>query len=415
MSEYNRSSDDGTPDFHLGRADLHFRENDFTRCIEDCRSYLELVDDSSSVTEMLVTALVLRARELEGSGHPELALCNLNEAVSLSPTAPRHSARGDLHRRLRKHEEAEADYEKAIELDPEDWAALNGRYEMFRDPGGLEFALEYFRDLAVFRGSALHHYGLGRAYFAMGNFEGAVTCLTVAIETDQVWPVEWPAGHSPHLLRGVAHLMLGDCVAAARDSASEIMGCAVDREALSERLGEGREDDQYRWAIEDFERVAGMRHMLPDVYGIVGDTQIAGGKTASVIRAFENILAVYPERGQAGVLRAAARRCLEKLVRGDAAADDVPWWSRYRLPGAGVHIAGTVLMAGAIAAYVPLMSVEVVPTTLELLEEPGVSASAPLVWGGLTLAAAAMALGLDQAVSFCRSMSGRARPVGANS
>ena len=101
---------------------------------------------------------------------------------------------------------------------------------MFRDRGGLELARDYFRDMALYKGSALHHYSFARVHFALGDFEGAVNCLTVAIVTDQVWPVEWPSGHNPHLLRGIAHLMLGDCEAAASDRVSEIeSGDADDR------------------------------------------------------------------------------------------------------------------------------------------------------------------------------------------
>ena len=324
MSEKDGRHDPGTPGFYLARANLRFGENDFSGCIEDCRSYLELVDDDDSVTEMLAAALILRAKGLEDSGQHELALDDCNEAISLAPTAARHSARGDLHRRLRNDEAAEADYEAAIELDAEDWAALNGKYEMFRDPGGLEFALPYFRNLAILEGSALHHYCLGRVHFALGRFESAVACLTVAIETDQVRPVEWAEGHSPHLLRGVAHLILGDCEAAARDSASEIAGDAVGREAVAERIGEGRETINYARAIEDFGRVAGMRSSLVDVYGIIGDTQITGETTESALRIFVRMLTMCPERGQAGELRAEARRRLEALARGDYAAGGGP-------------------------------------------------------------------------------------------
>ena len=410
MSKDKHGSDTGAPEFYLARADLRFRESDFAGCIEDYRSYMELVDDdSSSVAELLATALILRARELEGSGQHEPAMENFNEAIALAPTAPRYSLRGDFHRRLRNDKAADADYDAAIELDSGDWAALNGKFEMFRDPGGLEFALAYFRNLSIFEGSALHHYCLGRTYFAMGDFEGAVTCLSVAIVTDQTWPVEWPAGHSLHLLRGVAHLMLGDCEAAARGSASEITGDAVDREVISERVGEEREFEHYAWATEDLDRVARMRSKVVDVYGVIGDTQITGGNTASVLRAFEQMLAMYPERGQAGELRAEARRRLEGLARGDYAADGESRWSEFRMPVPGAHIAGTVLVAGAIAAYVSLMSVELVPATMELLGELGMSASTPVAWTGLTVAAAALTFGLDRGVSLCRSAFGRAR------
>ena len=277
---------------------------------------------------------------------------------------------------------------------------------MFRDPGGLELARDYFRDMALFKGSALHHYSFARVHFALGDFEGAINCLTVAIVTDQVWPVEWPVGHDPHLLRGIAHLMLGDCEAAASDRVSEIEGGADDRAALLDRFGAGREAAHYQWALEDFKRVAGMRSGLLDVYQIFGDTQIGGGDAVSILRAYENMFAMYPEEGRTGEMRARARRRLERIVRRSDPSGSRMWWPFHRMPAAGVRIAGTALVAGAIAAYVALMYVELVPATLELLGELSKSAPMPVVWGGLTVSAAVVALGFDRAITVGGSIYG---------
>lgn len=71
-------------------------------------------------------------------------------------------------------------------------------------------------------------------------------------------------------------------------------------------------------------------------------------------------------------------------------------------------MADTVLVVGAIAIYVSVMSVELVPATLKLLGELGHSVSTPVAWAGLTVAAAALTYGLDRSVAFCRSAFGRA-------
>ena len=306
----------GTPEFYLARANLHLRENAFAECINDCRSYMEQMEDDPSVKDLLAAAHFLRAKELDASGHHDLALDNFNEAIALAPTAPYYAARAGLHKRLGNHKEGDDDIERAIEADPEDWAGLDAKFESYR-AGGLEIARDFYRDLALYKGSALHHYCLGRVCFDLGDFEGAVNCLTVAIVTDQVWPVEWPVGHNPYLLRGIAHLALGDCEAAARDRVSDIRSGVAGRSDLIERCGAEREMEDYKWALEDFERVARMKPRFLDVYRMIDGAATTGGGNRGALRMFETLLSMHPEEGQAGELRAEAQRRLERIARRD--------------------------------------------------------------------------------------------------
>ena len=395
----------GTPGFYLARADLHLREKKFAECINDYRSYTE-VEDDSSVKDLLAAAHFLRAKELDASGYHDLSLDNFNEAIALAPTAPHYAARAGLHKRLGNHKEGDDDIERAIEADPEDWAGLDAKFESYR-AGGLEIARDFYRDLALYKGSALHHYCLGRVCFGLGDFEGAVNCLTVAIVTDQVWPVEWPVGHNPHLLRGIAHLALGDCEAAARDRVSDIRSGVAGRSDLIERCGAEREMEDYKWALEDFERVARTKSRFLDVYRMIDGAPTPEIGNRSAVRMFETLLSMHPEEGQAGELRAEARRRLERIAhRGNPSGSKLRS-VLHHLPSDGAQIAGTVLIAGSIAVYVALMSVELVPATLELLAELDLSASTPIVWSGLTIAAAVLALGLDRGISLGRSAFGR--------
>ena len=398
----------GTPGFYLSRANLHLREKKFAECINDCRSYMEQMEDDSSVKDLLAAAHFLRAKELDASGHHDLSLANFDEAIALAPTAPHYAARAGLHKRLGNRKDAESDIDKAIETDPEDWAGLDAKFESYRSAGGLELVRDFYRDLALWKGSALHHYCLGRVCFGLGDFEGAVNCLTVAIVTDEVWPVEWPVGHNPHLLRGIAHLALGDCEAAARDRVSDIRSDVPGRSDLIERCGTEREMEDYKWALEDFERVARTKSKFLDVYRMIDGAPTTGGDNRGAVRMFETLLSMHPEEGQAGELRAEARRRLERIARWGNPSGIKLRSVLHHMPSDGAQIAGTVLIAGAIAAYVSLMSVELVPATLELLGELDLSASTPIVWGGLTIAVAVLALGLDRGISLGRSAFGRA-------
>ena len=143
----------GTPGFYLSRANLHLREKKFAECINDCRSYMEQMEDDSSVKDLLAAAHFLRAKELDASGHHDLSLANFDEAIALAPTAPHYAARAGLHKRLGNRKDAESDIDKAIETDPEDWAGLDAKFESYRSAGGLEFARDFYRELALWKGS----------------------------------------------------------------------------------------------------------------------------------------------------------------------------------------------------------------------------------------------------------------------
>ena len=63
------------------------------------------------------------------------------------------------------------------------------------------------------------------------------------------------------------------------------------------------------------------------------------------------------------------------------------------------QIAGGACIVGGIAAYLWLMSAELVPAAVELTTVLGAPVSVPVAWGGLTAAALAVALGLDRALA----------------
>ena len=63
------------------------------------------------------------------------------------------------------------------------------------------------------------------------------------------------------------------------------------------------------------------------------------------------------------------------------------------------QIAGGACILGGTVAYLWLMAAEVVPTAMELAAEFGMSAPAPAVWVGLTVAALAIVCGVDRAIS----------------
>ena len=61
--------------------------------------------------------------------------------------------------------------------------------------------------------------------------------------------------------------------------------------------------------------------------------------------------------------------------------------------------AGVACIVGGTAAYLWLMASEVVPTAVDLAAAFGMSAPAPAVWVGLTVAALTVVFGVDRAIS----------------
>ena len=66
------------------------------------------------------------------------------------------------------------------------------------------------------------------------------------------------------------------------------------------------------------------------------------------------------------------------------------------------HIVGGACIVGGSAAYLWLMSAELVPTALELAGNLGLSASAPAAWTGLTAAALVVVMAVDRGLSRLR-------------
>ena len=64
----------------------------------------------------------------------------------------------------------------------------------------------------------------------------------------------------------------------------------------------------------------------------------------------------------------------------------------------GRQTAGVACIVGGAAAYLWLMSTEVVPTALELAANLGVPVPIPVTWIGLTVAALAVVFGAGQGV-----------------
>ena len=284
-------------ELYLVRAELYSRQDRFGEALDD---YYRQMEVDAFDTGPLAMAHSEYAKALGSSGYMGLAMSNLAAAISLSPAAPYYAGRGDIYRELGHHAGAIADYERALELDPEDWASLDGIYLCHRAKGTLEEALTFYRELSIWKGSALHEYSVGRAYCGLGDFEGAIACLSEAIYVDRKSPVEWPGRHNPYLLRADAHYELGEYEAAVSDYNA---GIAIGRRDAATFVDRGRAYQKmgdYGRALEDFERAIGLESDLIIAYLASAEIHTLMGDHGRAIGALDEVLGMYPKHDLAG-------------------------------------------------------------------------------------------------------------------
>lgn len=92
--------------------------------------------------------------------------------------------RGMIYRKLKQYQEAIADFNRALEIDPYDWRSLIARADIYNEQKDFNNAiLDYTRALSLLSGKGHHpraYYGLALAYLGQGNLELAVLNLREA-------------------------------------------------------------------------------------------------------------------------------------------------------------------------------------------------------------------------------------------
>ena len=132
-------------------------------------------------------------------GRHEEAIADYTRAIELNPQyANAHNNRGNALDDLGRHEEALADYTRAIELNPQYAAAYNNRGAALDDLGRHEEAIaDYTRAIELNPQYANAHYNRGNALGDLGRHEEELADYTRAIELN-------PQYAEAHYNRGVA-------------------------------------------------------------------------------------------------------------------------------------------------------------------------------------------------------------------
>lgn len=126
---------------------------------------------------------LLQGSLLLAEDKPDEALFHLQRANEATPSRPDlHRQLGDAYLRMRRYQDAEAAYFRALEIDPDNAQALHGLARVY-------LKMRHFREAAEAAGASLGllfhnpqaHYHLGVARFRLGDFFGAETAWRNAV------------------------------------------------------------------------------------------------------------------------------------------------------------------------------------------------------------------------------------------
>ncbi len=191
----------------------------------DLKHFTLQVDVSQELGALVA---VLQGLSHYGRGAYERALQAFNKAADLLPETPRLLGerwaalffyRGNAYADLGQYEQAIADYNQAIQINPQDAEAYNNRGIAYADLGQYEQATaDYNQALQINPQLAEAYYNRGNAYYDLGQYEQAIADYTQAI---QINPQLAKAYHN----RGVTYAHLGQYEQAIADFKQALVLC----------------------------------------------------------------------------------------------------------------------------------------------------------------------------------------------
>lgn len=233
-------------------------------------------------------------------GQFEEAVAEFEEALQLDPDdAETHYNLGLAYEALGKIDEAIAEYQEAIRLDPDLAEAHNGLGNAYSDQGRLDEAIaEYEEAIRLDPDLADAHFNLGHAFMDQGEYEKALTAYQKAVRLE---PDDAETRHNV----GVAYAKLGliDEAIAAWEEAIEVnpdfvethytLGLAYSSQDMFEQAAAQMEE-----VIRlDPERAAAHKHLGIAYYGL--------GKVDEAITALETYLQLQPDASDKAEVEAA--------------------------------------------------------------------------------------------------------------
>ena len=199
----------------------------------------------------VVSVLVRCGRAHNGAGRVQEALKDFNRALELDPSdALAYEGRGDSYQILQQHEDALADYDRAFSLDQRTASILVGRGCAYRDLGRHDEAFADFAraiEMGPQEWAVQAFANRGLTYMDLQRYGDAIADFTAALERD-------PDNSQLFSSRSQAHLQLGDYLRALSDNERAIELAPHNATLYGWHGAILRMLERYREAIEAFDR-----------------------------------------------------------------------------------------------------------------------------------------------------------------
>ena len=244
------------------------------------------------------------------------AVEDFNKSIQLSPENPTvYNNRGNALMDLGHPEEAIKDFDRAIALSPTYGAAYNNRgnaYAMLRQyvPAFQDFR----KSVELMPQSAVPYNGRGKTHVELKRYHAAVRDLTRAIGLD-------PKFAAAYQNRAEAYIAIEKFREAAED-ATFVLDSQGEQPSPELLLLRGRAfagDKKFPQALEDFDRVIELKPDLVDAYVERGLAAMQTRRLEDGIGDFSHALQLDPKNVKAYAMRASAR-----LQAGPPPASEVP-------------------------------------------------------------------------------------------
>ncbi len=146
--------------------------------------YTECIDHGELESRNLIVAYNDRGNAFGKTGDYQSALDDFNRVIELNPEDPdAFYNRGLTYKKLDRIDEAFADYSDAIRRDPKYAKAYNNRGAILGQKGKFHQAITDFNHAIFLSGrNASAWFNRGLAYYSLGNYKNAISDLEKAIE-----------------------------------------------------------------------------------------------------------------------------------------------------------------------------------------------------------------------------------------
>ncbi|HRI43823.1 MAG TPA: tetratricopeptide repeat protein [Fimbriimonadaceae bacterium] len=307
---------------------------------------IAIFDRALSLDARSAEALYGKAISLQALGKTTEALATIDESIAIRPDWGRSRlGRGLLLKKLGRNDEAPAEFEKAMEFDPRQgqvWA----QYGLMAEARGdvPEAARCYLKGIEVEPAFMANYANLGILHLDLGQYEEAVTALSVVVEGQRTGGILWA--------RGLCYQKLGRSSEAIADFSTSLALDPTSAVTYSSRGQEYLTLGQVDEALVDLYRALELSPEDTDTRARLAQALIAAGRLEEAVAQTSQVLAVT-EHPEARFRRAIAYEGLGDYAKSELdyrrlleLVDDAGVWNNL-----GTVIASQARWADAIAAY----------------------------------------------------------------